>query len=156
MELNKREKILILICAAVIIPVLFFQYGLYPIIDYKNDLINKIHRTELKLNQLNEMGESIRLITGLNSKRTNKLDRIVDNLLSQVNIKSQSETVVDDRYKDGQKLVLKLDEINLNELAMTLYRIENQKPSIVIESLELSPSFKNEKLLRANLNLISQ
>ena len=156
MELTQRERLLILAAVAILGPLLIIRFVLFPIHEYQSNLTIKIEKLEKNIDQLNLLGQELRYLKREGRIKSISLSKKVDSILRQTNLKRRSRTVVEEQPAGGQRLVLKLDEINLTELANIVYRIEHNKPGIIIESIDINPSYQNKKLFRISLALISK
>ncbi len=156
MQLTQREKLLILIATAILLPLIIIRFVLVPIHDYQTNLIVKIEKLEKNIDQLNLLGQELRYLKRDGRIKSISLSKKIDRILRQTNLKKRSRTIVEEQPAGGQRLILKLEEINLTELANLVYRIEHNKPGIIIESIDINPSYKNKKLFRISLALISK
>ena len=156
MELSQREKLLLFVALVIMLPLIGFQYLYQPIVDKHSATIERITSLKSKIAQSEDLDLKINLINQQRVRRAGKLSSRVDRILKQQGLKSKSTISMGDTPKSGQKLSLKLIDINLSQLVGLTYKIENEDPTIIIENFELIPSFQNKKLLRVNINLISR
>ena len=154
MSLSSREKLLLIICVGIVLPLLIINFLLLPILNHQRQTRNGIANLEKNISQIEYLGKELKYYKRNQRKRTISLNKRVDSILRQTNLKSKSQTSVEDRPNKGQKLILKLNELNLTELANIVHKIEHNKPVIIINNLDISHSFKDEQLLRANLILL--
>ncbi len=156
MELSQREKLLAFIALAVLGPLLLVRFVFIPIQNYQVELSNKIVNMEKKLIQINTLGQELKHLKKETRSTSGSLSKIIDRILRQSKLKSKSVTIVGNQPKGGQRLVLKLEEINLTELCTIIYKIENNKPGILIENIDTNPSYKNKKLIHVSMALTSE
>lgn len=154
MNLSSREKLLLLISLGVLLPLLIFNFLLLPVLDKQQQTKTGIINLKKNISQIEYLGEELKYYKRTQNKRSVSLNKRIDRILRQTNLKSKSQTSVEDRAKKGQKLILKLNELNLTELANIVHKIEHNKPVIIINNLEISHSFKDGELLRVNLTLL--
>ncbi len=155
-ELNQREKLWILLALVVFIPLLAVRFVLQPIQEYQKNQSDRILNMEEKIDQINLFGQELMYLKRENKTRSVSLNKKIDGMLRQLRLKPRSRTIVEENPDGGQRLILKLDEVNLTELANIIYKIENAKPGIIIENIEINPSYQNKKLFRVSSALSSQ
>lgn len=155
MELSQREKYLIALAAIILLPLILFRFVIMPMSQSQTDLAKKISDLENKIEQVSLLGQEYNALSKQNRLRKLYLTPKVDSILRQYRLKSRSRIILDDQPGGKQKLVLKLDEIYLSELVKLLYRLENNKPVIIIENIDVSTSFKNKKQFRVSFALSS-
>jgi type II secretory pathway component PulM len=157
MNLNPREKLLLTGAILILTPLIIFQFVLNPIRDYQDRQSSWIKNLESKEAQLRLLGQELQYLNRANQTRSASLSRRVDAILRKVRLKTRSRTVVETSPPGGgQRLVLKLDKANLTELANLIYRIENAKPGILVENVDINPSYQNKNLFRISAALSSQ
>jgi hypothetical protein len=155
MELNQREKFL-LICAIVILfPLMIVKFILIPIYDYQKESSASTKKLEQKIDRIHLLGQELKHLKRGTRSRSISLSKRIDNVLRLYELKGRSRIVVEQSPDGGQRLVLKLDEINLTEMVNVIYKIENAKPSILIDNLDINKSYKNKKLFRLSFALTS-
>ncbi|MBU2514466.1 hypothetical protein KJ966_24290 [bacterium] len=118
-------------------------------------MANRIDNLNHKTNQISLLGQEYNILKKETEVNTTSLTKKIDSILRQYRLKARSNIVLDEQPKGGQRLIVKLDEIYLTELAKLVYRIENSKPIIMIENIDINPSYKNKKLFRVALALAS-
>ena len=157
MNLNQREKLMLIGAIFILTPFLLYQFVLAPIRDYQGRQSSWIKNLESKEAQLHFLGQELRYLKRANQTRSASLSRRVDIILRKVKLKTRSRTVVETSPTGGgQRLVLKLDKANLTELASLIYIIENAKPGILVENVDINPSYQNKNLFRISAALSSQ
>ena len=155
MELSQREKSLIVIALLVFIPLLFFRFAFVPIKQQEKELAAKIESLEDRIDKLNLLGQQLEFLTQENQAQPVSLIKKTDTLLIKYKLKARSKIALEEQPKGAQRLVLKLDEINLTELSKLIYKIEDSKPVIVIDNIDIGLSYKNKKLFRVSMALTS-
>jgi hypothetical protein len=155
MELNRREKAWIIAALVIFLPLLFFRFALSPLGDYREKQRLTISRLEDKIRQINQLGQKLQHLEKTKSSQSTSLSKRVDRILRRHQLKSRSGTIVDNVTEGRQRLVLKLEEVNLTELINTLHGIENSLPVIAIESIDINPAYQNKKRFRLSCALSS-
>ena len=157
MNLNQREKLLLIGAILILTPFLLYRFVLEPIREYQDRQTGLIKNLEMKNAQLHLLGQKLQYLTRANQTRSASLSRRVDVILRQTKLKTRSRTVVETSPTGGgQRLVLKLNSANLTELASLIYRVENTKPGIIIENIDINPSYQNKNLFRISAALSSR
>ena len=155
MGLSQREKSLILIALVVFIPLLIFRFVFIPVNQQEKELSTKIQSLEAKIDKLNLLGQELMFLKKENQIKPVSLLKKTDSLLTKFQMKAKSKITLEEQPKGGQRLVLNLDEINLTELSRFIYKIEDSKPVIVIENIDIGLSYKDKKLFRVSMALTS-
>lgn len=156
MGLSQREKIMLAIAVSVFVPILLFRFVVQPVNRYQNHLVDGIESLKIKIEQTTLLGQEYRYLKRVTRTRPVSLSKKTDSILRQEELKSRSRIHLEENPKGGQRLVLKVDEINLTELTQLIYKIENSKPVIMIDNIDIGLSFKNKKLFRVSMALISK
>jgi hypothetical protein len=155
MGLSQREKGLIFVALVIFIPLLMFRFVFVPIKQEEKSLAAKIESLVMKTDQINLLGQELLFLKRENRAKPFSLIKKIDSVLKQYQLKARSKIVLEEQPRGGQRLVLKLDEINLTELARLVYKIENSKPVILIDNIDINLSYKNKKLFRVSMALAS-
>ncbi len=155
MGFSQREKYLILLALLIFVPLLLFRFVFFPFSENQKSLTKKIDALEHKTKQISILGQEYNILRKETQVNTSSLTKKIDSILRQYRLKVRSKIVLEEQPKGGQRLIVKLDEIYLSELAKLVYRIENSKPIIMIENIDINPSYKNKKLFRVTLALAS-
>ncbi|PCI30628.1 MAG: hypothetical protein COB67_01375 [SAR324 cluster bacterium] len=156
MDLSRREKLWLLIGGVVLLPLLIYRFVYTPVLEQHQRTIQQNLALESKIQQIGLLGQELKFYKNQSRGSIPKLSRRVDQVLRRLQLKSKSRISIGDSPKNGQRLVLRLDLLNLTEFVQLTYQLENMKPTMLIESMELSPSFQNNQLLRANISLASR
>lgn len=155
MELTQREKTWILLAVVILLPLLFMRLVLSPLNDYSQKQRSTVTRLQNKINQIDQMGQKLRHLERTRTSQTGSLSKRVDRMLRQHQLRTRSRTIVDSNPDGRQRLVLKLEEVNLTELIKILYAVENASPVIAIKSIDINPAYKNKKRFRVSCALSS-
>ncbi len=114
----------------------------------------RVEQLKGEIDKTNLLGHELLYLRNATQLQTISLSKRVDAILRQDDLRSRSSIVLEE-HNEGQRLTLKLDEINLTELARLIYKIEHSKPVIMIATIDISRSYKNKKLFRVTVALIS-
>lgn len=156
LELNQREKILVLLGAVILLPLIIYNFVFVTVQDSQDKLATKITSTERKIKKVDQLGQELLYYERRGGGRIPKLSMRIDKTLRNLQLKGNSRVRAGDTKKGGQHLVLTLTDINLTELTKLVYQIENSNPVILIENVDISPSYRNKKLLRVTITVASQ
>jgi type II secretory pathway component PulM len=154
-ELKLREKALLLIAAIVLIPLLLMRFVLLPLQEHQSQQYQRIQTLQTRINQLYRLGQEYQALQQVHQAQTLSLSKRIDAILRQLELASRSTLVVEQTPGKGQRLVLKLEDINLTDLMQLIYRIEDAQPVILIESIDTNPAFQNKRLFRVSMALSS-
>ncbi len=155
MELNQREKTWILIALIILLPLLFIRFVLLPLGDYSRKQQKAVSRMENKIQQMDVLGQRLKHLEHTRSSQSGSLNKRIDRLLRQHQLKTRSRTIVDSNSNGRQRLVLKLEEVNLTELIKILYALENATPVIAIKNIDINPAYQNKRRFRISSALSS-
>jgi type II secretory pathway component PulM len=155
MSLNQRERTLLIVAIIILLPLLVFRFVLLPIKQHQDNLTTRIKTISRSIEQADLLGQELLFLRNVTRTNPVSLSKRVDSVLRQENLKARSRIALEEQPNGGQRLVLKLDEINLTELTTIIYQIENSKPVVMIDNIDIAASFKNKKLFRVSIALIS-
>lgn len=155
MELTRREKTWMVVALMILLPLMFIRFVLFPLSDYSRRQSAAVIRLEEKIRQIDHMGQRLHHLERVRNNQTGSLSKRIDRLLRQHHLRTRSRTIVDTGSDGLQRLVLKLEEVNLTELTKILYAIENASPVIAIKNMELNRAFKNKRRFRVSAALSS-
>lgn len=140
----------------IFIPLLFFRFALLPLNEYLQKQRLAIGHMENSIRQINRLGQELRHLERTRSNQSTPLSKRIDRILRQQQLKSRSRTIVSEDPNGEQRLVLRLEEVNLTELIKIIFSIENTSPVIAIESIDINPAYKNKKRFRLSSALSSR
>ncbi len=155
-ELSQREKMLLSLVAVVFAPLMAVQLILVPLQDYQTKNKERNINLEKRIETISKLGQELQYYDRLSNRNTQSLEKRINRILKQTKLLKRSNLSVGDRASVDQKLNLKLNDINLTELADLIHRIEHSRPVILINTLDLGPSFRNPKLFQIKLLLSSK
>lgn len=155
MGLSQREKILVFVAMAILIPLALFRFVLMPIQKRQQDLATGIVSLKNQITQAEVLGQEYRYLQKNTKTQSVSISKQIDSLLRRNRLKARSKITLEEKPGGGQRLVLKLDELNLTELTNIIYQIENSKPVVMIDNIDVNLSFKNKELLRVSMALTS-
>ena len=155
MDLSQREKTWIIAALLIMLPLLFFRFVLSPLNDFSQGQQNAVSRMEEKIRQMDRFGQQLKHMERTRQDQSVSLSKRVDRLLKRQQLKARSRTIVDSSPDGRQRLVLKLEEVNLTELIKILYAIENATPVIAIKNIDINPAYKNKKRFRVSAAISS-
>lgn len=156
LELSKREKILIVTTICILFPMLFYRLIIVNIQDYQDGLVKNNVKLEQDIKTINLLGQELKYYERLSQRKSQSLSKRLNYILRQTKLEGKSRISVGDRPRSGQKLAMTLTDLNLNELVNLIYKIEHSSPVILIDTFDLSPSYKSDSRFRINMSLSSQ
>lgn len=155
MSLNQREKFLLVLAVVILLPLAIIRFILLPIQQKQDNLVAEITKTRHSIEQVDLLGQELQFLKTITRTNPVSLSKRVDSILRQEDLKAKSRIVLEEQPNGGQRLILKLDEINLTELTKVIYEIENSKPVVIVDNIDIASSFKNKKLFRVSIALAS-
>lgn len=155
MGLSQREKYLLILGLILFVPLLLFRFVFVPFNNSQKSLEEKTADLKEKTRKISMLGQEYNSLKRETRISSVSLTKRIDSILRQYRLKARSQIALEEHPKGGQKLKLTVDEIYLTELAKFIYRIENNKPVIMIDTIDIIPSYKNKKLFKVTLGLIS-
>jgi len=159
MVLTQREKLLIALLGALIAIVAVFlglrglgklQEGIAQQVDADRRTLEQVQALDAELVRL-ERGKRTRGIEG-------SLIGYMEQLTDRAGLKSrvQLNPITQTSGAKVQAIDLKVDQMTLDEMLRLLYTIENAEFILVVDQVEISPSFKEKDLLRVSLRVLAQ
>ena len=156
MDLSQREKLLIILLVAVMLPALLYRFGYMNVKQYSEDLTIKNSRLKHKIEQIETLGQELKYLQQRNRIRPVPLRRRVDSILRNMNLTEKAQIGQENLQGTSQRMTMKIDQLNYTELTKLLFRLEHSKPVIILDNISISPSFQNKKLLLLKLTLTSR
>lgn len=160
MVLSKREKLLIAGLAALVVATVFY-FLISQIFSYQRDLAQEISRHEFLLNKARVLAASLGPAAAPRSAPQNanrSLIGYLERVAAQQGLKErvQLNRVPIDKAKGVEGIDVKLNELSLDDVVRFIYEIENSRPPLVIDQLEITESFRTKKKLRLNVRVLGQ
>ncbi len=89
--------------------------------------------------------------------RSGSLIAYVEQFAERIGVKDRVQLNLLPREANGdlQGLDVKVDRLTLDELVQLLYTLEDAEQRLVIDQLELSPSFRDKQLLRLSMRILA-
>lgn len=161
MVLSTREKLLIALLAAMLMGL-----GVYLGVQNLHDrLVELRSRTELRTALLQkglqvraELQRLQRAGTQRHTVHTRSLISYVEQLADGVGLRDriQLNAIPQDSNSDVQGVDLKVDRMTLDEMVSLLYSLEDADYRLIVDQLDLSPSFRDKDLLRLSVRVLAR
>lgn len=161
MVLSTREKLLVVLLAVMVVAI-----GLYLGVGSLSGRIADLHgrvavRQALlqKATALNAEMQGLRQSAPVSrTPRTRSLIGFVEQLAQQVGVRDriQLNAIPRDTASGLQGLEVKVNGLSLDEAVNLLYTLEDAEYRLVIDQLELSPSFRDKDLLRLSMRVLTR
>lgn len=160
MVLSQREKYLVLLLG-VLVALTVAYFALSAILGYGDDLGRKIQRREALLSRARVLTATVSRSTGRSrskKKLNGSLIGYAEQLAGQNNLKDriQLNRVPMDKSRGIEAIDIKLDQLSLDEAVGFIHTIENSKPALVVDQMEITTSFRSKELLRIRLRVLAQ
>lgn len=158
MLLSTREKLLIATLVALLLCTgLFFTAR--SMLEYERALERRILAQHSLLQKASALSvELSRLQQPRRRKvRTRSLIGYVEQLADRIRLKDriQLNLIGRDAVSGLQGIDIKVDRLTLDEMVNLLYSLENADLPLVVNRLELSPSFRDKELLRLSMRVLT-
>ncbi|MCZ6474254.1 MAG: hypothetical protein O7E56_13935 [SAR324 cluster bacterium] len=160
MIISRREKLLILLLAVLIV-----LSGLYflvsGILSYQSGLSKQILSSQTLLTRAKVLVASASLLrgrSGAGTKLKGSLIGHIERLAASTALKDriQLNRVPLGKAKRHEAIDIKLDKLALDEMAGFMYAIENSRPKLIVDQMEISPSIRARNLLRLSARVLAQ
>ena len=155
-ELSQREKLLLFSVTIILTPLLILRLVFIPLQNYQIDSREKIFKLDQEIELVSFLGQELQYYDRRSNKNIQALDKQIDTILRRTDLLAKSEVGAEDQIGVNQKLKLTLSGINLTELSTLVHTIEHHRPVILINTLDVSPSYQSPKLFRVSLSLLSE
>lgn len=153
-DFSKREKILAGIAISILLPLILYRLVVVPLETFQLKLERKNLGLEKKISKVELLGQEFRYYSKKRIQNNFSVNQRVDRIVNALQLRSRSNILVENNSREGtKKVILKVNDINLTELTQLIYKIENSKPIIVIENLDIGASFNNKRLFRTSFAL---
>lgn len=160
MLLSKREKLLVLSLGIFLGLLALYLIG-SKLGGYEGELIQDAARKQSQLERVRVLDASLREYgakssTGRRGKQS--LISLIEQLAEQSSLKQriQLNRVPLDKSKGIEGIDIKLDEMSLDEMMNFIFLLENKKPTLVIEQLDITSSFRSKDQLRISIRVLAQ
>jgi hypothetical protein len=158
MVLTNRERGLIaLLVVALLATGVYF--ALRAMQAYESQLSRRIAGQEIQVNQVSALRQELQRLQAQpqGAVLTGPLIGYVEGLADRIQLKDriQLNAVPAQTLQDAQGVELKVDKLTLDEMVNLLYVLENAEPAVVIDQLELGPSFSSKDLLRLSMRVLA-
>lgn len=160
MILSQREKLLILLLSVLVgLSIVYFSFS--AILGYGDDLSRKIQRREVLLARAKVLSTSLSRSGGRARPRKafkGSLIGYAERLAGQNALKDriQLNRVPLDKSRGIEAIDIKLDQLSLDEAVGFVHAIENSRPVLVVDQMEITNSFRSKQLLRMSLRVMAQ
>jgi hypothetical protein len=158
MMLSAREKLLIALLAVLLVGSGLF-FGMRSLFAYQQSLAaqyrvkaGQLERVQAIKTELARLRQPVR-----SAGRVRSLVSFVEQLASAINLKDriQLNMLPDDNVSGLQRVDVKIDTLTLDESVGLVYTLENAENPVIIDQLEITPSFRDKELLRLTLRVLA-
>ena len=159
--LSNREKALIaaLVGLLLVLGLYFVGKGLR---GHLQDLESRVRAQEAMLQRAAALTTELQRLQSPLGNRPLRQQRplisYVEELADRVGVRDriQLNLIPTDARSGVQGLDIKLERLSLDELVQFLYTLENADQRLVIDQLDLSPSFRDKDLLRLSMRVLAR
>lgn len=159
MVLSNREKILLAVLAAFVI--LLAGYFMFQAMgDYERDLKQRLSAREVFQKRAVALDQELARLRQVPPRRrlSQPLIGYVERLSARIQLKDriQLNPIPNQASPDLQGIDIKVDGLSLDELVDLVYTLESADLPLVINQLEVSPSFRNKQRLRLTMRVLAK
>lgn len=159
MVLSTREKALLVLLALVLAGAGAF-YGLRALATHEQGLALELRRQQETLREAQALRREVARLERRPTARVLERPLIghVEELAGRVGLgeRIQLNVLPEQTLSGMQGVELRLDQLTLDELVQLLHTVENSEPALVIDQMELAPSFREQDLLRVNMRVLAR
>ncbi len=161
MVLSTREKLLIGVLVALLLA-LGLWFGLRGLSGHLEDLQSRVRVQEALLQRATTMNAELARMQQPaavhRSPRARSLIGYVEQLADRVGVRDriQLNLLPPDSRSGLQGLDVKVERLSLDEMVNLMYTMEDADYRLVIDQLELSPSFRDKDLLRLSMRVLAR
>ena len=159
MVLSRREKLL-LAALAILVVVAGLLFVSSRVNAYRGSLERRIFEAQTLLTRVVTISEQLSSQEAAPRKGGPRLSLIghLEQLAERAAVKNrlQLNRIPQEKTKGLEGLEVKLDELTLDEMIAFIYSVENSDPVLVLDQLDISPSFRARDLLRVTLRVLSR
>ncbi len=159
MVLTQREKRLVAALAG-LLALLGLYAALHGLVRFQSGLAEQLDVDRRLLTQVQALDGEMAVLE--RSKRTRGLEGsligYMEQLADRAGLKArvQLNPITQSAAARVQAIDVKVDQMTLDEMVRFVYTIENAEFILVIDQMEISPSFKEKDLLRVSLRVLAQ
>ncbi len=156
-QLSARERRLVALMVALLVAGLGYLI-VHGLIGYRADLARQLEAQRRTLALVQGLDQDLGRLQPAAAGRVKPLPATLDDMVSQSNLRDRAQLtpITQAPGSKVQSADLRMDQMTLDETMNLLYRIENEDPPLVIDQINLSPSFKAKDLLRVSLRVLAQ
>ncbi len=156
-QLSARERRLVGLLGVLLVAGVGYL-AVHGLIGYRSDLARQLDAQRRTLAQVQTLEQELGRLQPAAAGRVKSLTATLDDVIGQSNLRDRAQLTPITQVPGSrvQSADLRLDQMTLDETMSLLYRIENEDPPLVIDQINLSPSFKAKDLLRVSLRVLAQ
>lgn len=159
MVLSTREKALLVLLALVLAGTGVF-YGLRSLAAHEQALALELRRQQETLREAEALRSEVARLERRPTAGVLERPLIghVEELAGQIGLgeRIQLNVLPEQALSGMQGVEIRLDRLTLDELVQLLHSVENSEPALVIDQMELAPSFREQDLLRVNMRVLAR
>lgn len=153
--LSPREKLLVALLAAGLVLAAGIG-GFRALAGYQRNLAARLQADRDSLSELRTLDAEVARSGGRPGTRT--LASTLEDLLGRSGIRDrvQLNPVTQADAGKAQAMEIKAEQLTLDEMVRLVYMMESPDVPLVIDQLEVAPSFRDKELLRVSLRVLGQ
>jgi hypothetical protein len=127
---------------------------------YEERLSQEVARKEALLTKVTLISESLAQYNGRPAARGRRKPLIgyIEQLAARNGLKDriQLNLVPTDKARGVEAINIKLDNLSLDDMVSFIHAIENSKPVLVVDQMEITNSFRSQDQLRLSIRVLAQ
>ena len=159
MILSSREKLLLIVLALTAAGALLY-FGVSALGTYERSQARQIARKQTLLGRATALQASLAQlrVRRPGNKRRGTLIGLMENLAERNGLKDRIRLnrVPIDKARGLEGIDVRLDQLALDEMAAFVHSVENARPTLVVDQLEITSSFRSTELLRLSLRVLAK
>ena len=159
MNLSTREKRLLLLMVVVLSATVIF-FGLQQVVDYQASVERRITQRTRQLDQAITLAAQLQLLSRTKARTTRRRSLIghLEQLSSRVALRDriQLNPQATSSSSNFEAVDIRLDDLTLDELIRFTFVVEDSRPALVVDRLDVSPAFRSNKLLRVTMRVLAE
>jgi hypothetical protein len=154
--IGPREKMLLALLGAVLV-LAAGLWGLRQAVEFQRDLVARLETNRANLTELRALDGELEKLGGARlGSRT--LASTLEDLMTRAGLRDrvQLNPVTQSASGKVQAMEIKAEQLTLDEMVRLVYMLEGPDVPVVVDQLEVGPSFRDKELLRVSIRVLGQ
>jgi type II secretory pathway component PulM len=154
--IGAREKMLLTLLGALLV-LAAGLWGLRQAVEYQGDLAARLEANRANLTELRTLDADLEKLGGAKlGART--LASALEDLMGRAGLRDrvQLNPVTQSASGRVQAMEIKAEQLTLDEMVRLVYMLEGPDVPVVVDQLEVAPSFRDKEMLRVSVRVLGQ